>query len=180
MGSLVRHLAWRCLRGGGIGRNIASAAATKPTSSSQGGGGVGNGATSGMVYGGPKAHDAEMKHVTGRRVTVRELPMFGKKKGDATKRLAVLTAYDYPSAVAADTAGADVLLVGDSLGMVVHGLDTTVRHILPFTHTFVIVIVIVMIMVVMMMTIITEEEEYTRTRAHARVCAQCRCGDNGK
>ena len=33
MGSLVRHLAWRCLRGGGIGRNIASAAATKPTSS---------------------------------------------------------------------------------------------------------------------------------------------------
>ena len=40
--------------------------------------------------------------------------------------LAVLTAYDYPTARMLDEAGIDLLLVGDSLGMVVHGLpDTT-------------------------------------------------------
>lgn len=40
--------------------------------------------------------------------------------------LAVLTAYDYPLARLLDEAGADLLLVGDSLGMVVLGLpDTT-------------------------------------------------------
>jgi len=38
----------------------------------------------------------------------------------------VLTAYDYPSARLLDDAGVDLLLVGDSLGMVVLGLpDTT-------------------------------------------------------
>jgi len=40
--------------------------------------------------------------------------------------LAVLTAYDYPTARLLDEAGTDLLLVGDSLGMVVLGLpDTT-------------------------------------------------------
>jgi len=40
--------------------------------------------------------------------------------------LAVLTAYDYPTARLLDEAGVDLLLVGDSLGMVVLGLpDTT-------------------------------------------------------
>lgn len=40
--------------------------------------------------------------------------------------LAVLTAYDYPTARVIDEAGIDLILVGDSLGMVVHGLpDTT-------------------------------------------------------
>ncbi len=40
--------------------------------------------------------------------------------------LAVLTAYDYPMGRLLDEAGADLLLVGDSLGMVVLGLpDTT-------------------------------------------------------
>ncbi len=42
------------------------------------------------------------------------------------ERLAVLTAYDYPTARLLDEAGLDVLLVGDSLGMVVLGYpDTT-------------------------------------------------------
>lgn len=42
------------------------------------------------------------------------------------ERLAVLTAYDYPTARLLDEAGADLLLVGDSLGMVMLGLpDTT-------------------------------------------------------
>ena len=41
-------------------------------------------------------------------------------------KLAVLTAYDYPTARMLDDAGVDLILVGDSLGMVVLGLpDTT-------------------------------------------------------
>jgi 3-methyl-2-oxobutanoate hydroxymethyltransferase len=46
-----------------------------------------------------------------------------KARGD---KLAVLTAYDYPTARLLDEAGIDVILVGDSLGMVVLGFpDTT-------------------------------------------------------
>ncbi len=41
------------------------------------------------------------------------------------KKIAMLTAYDYPSAVLADRAGVDILLVGDSLGMVVLGQEDT-------------------------------------------------------
>jgi len=42
------------------------------------------------------------------------------------ERIAVLTAYDYPMARLLDEAGVDVILVGDSLGMVVLGYpDTT-------------------------------------------------------
>lgn len=37
----------------------------------------------------------------------------------------MLTAHDFPSAHAADAAGMDVVLVGDSLGMVAMGLDNT-------------------------------------------------------
>src|SRR5688572_31424127 len=40
-------------------------------------------------------------------------------------RIGMLTAYDYPSAKIADAAGADILLVGDSLGMVVLGYPDT-------------------------------------------------------
>lgn len=42
-------------------------------------------------------------------------------------KIAMLTAYDYPSANIAEAAGMDVLLVGDSLGMVVLGYDSTVK-----------------------------------------------------
>lgn len=41
------------------------------------------------------------------------------------RRITMLTAYDHPSARLADAAGVPLLLVGDSLGMVVHGRDTT-------------------------------------------------------
>lgn len=40
--------------------------------------------------------------------------------------LAMITAYDYPSAQLAEEAGADLLLVGDSLGNVVLGYDSTI------------------------------------------------------
>lgn len=44
----------------------------------------------------------------------------------AGRKIAALTAYDYPTARLLDEAGIDVLLVGDSLGMVVLGMaDTT-------------------------------------------------------
>ncbi len=42
------------------------------------------------------------------------------------RKLVMMTAYDYPFGLMADEAGVDIVLVGDSLGMVVMGLDGTV------------------------------------------------------
>jgi len=42
-------------------------------------------------------------------------------------KIAVVTAYDYPGAVIADRAGIDIILVGDSVANVVHGMDTTLE-----------------------------------------------------
>jgi 3-methyl-2-oxobutanoate hydroxymethyltransferase len=57
------------------------------------------------------------------------------------QRIGMLTAYDYPSAKIADAAGADILLVGDSLGMVVLGypdtLSVTVDDMLHHTRAVV-------------------------------------------
>lgn len=58
---------------------------------------------------------------TPRRVTIHTLRQM-KERGE---RIAMLTAYDATMARLLDEAGADVLLVGDSLGMVIQGHDTT-------------------------------------------------------
>lgn len=61
------------------------------------------------------------RRVAGNNVTIESIRAL---KG--RRRVAALTAYDYPMAKLLDEAGVDVLLVGDSLGMVVLGYpDTT-------------------------------------------------------
>jgi 3-methyl-2-oxobutanoate hydroxymethyltransferase len=71
-----------------------------------------------------------------KKVTV---PAIRAMKGKS--RIGMLTAYDYPSAKIADAAGADILLVGDSLGMVVLGypdtLSVTVDDMLHHTRAVV-------------------------------------------
>lgn len=57
------------------------------------------------------------------KVTVDSLKQM-KKVGE---KIACLTSYDASYAKLQDTAGVDVLLVGDSLGMVLHGDDTTLN-----------------------------------------------------
>ena len=66
------------------------------------------------------------------RVTLRDI----QRMKEAGERIAMVTAYDHPSAALAERAGVPMILVGDSLGMVVHGhgstlpvtLDDMARH----------------------------------------------------
>ncbi len=42
-------------------------------------------------------------------------------------KISMVTAYDYPGAVIADDAGLDIILIGDSVANVVHGMETTLE-----------------------------------------------------
>ena len=57
-----------------------------------------------------------------RKVTIRDIADM-KTRGE---KIPMLTAYDYPTARLADEAGIPMILVGDSLGMVVLGYDSTI------------------------------------------------------
>ncbi|MED3625012.1 3-methyl-2-oxobutanoate hydroxymethyltransferase [Neobacillus thermocopriae] len=48
------------------------------------------------------------------------------KMKEREEKIVMLTAYDYPSAKQAEQGGVDMILVGDSLGMVVLGYDSTI------------------------------------------------------
>lgn len=62
-----------------------------------------------------------MSHVSDVPVTIASLRAM-KARGE---KIAMLTAYDFTLASILDQAGLDVILVGDSLGMVMQGYDTT-------------------------------------------------------
>lgn len=55
------------------------------------------------------------------RITVKSLLQMKQRQ----EKIAMMTAYDFPTAKILDEAGMHLLLVGDSLGMVVQGHDTT-------------------------------------------------------
>jgi 3-methyl-2-oxobutanoate hydroxymethyltransferase len=55
------------------------------------------------------------------KITIHDL----LKKKREEKKITMLTAYDYPFARIVDEAGIDAIIVGDSVGMVVQGLENT-------------------------------------------------------
>jgi 3-methyl-2-oxobutanoate hydroxymethyltransferase len=57
-----------------------------------------------------------------KRVTILDI----QKKKEMGEPISMVTAYDFPTAQLVDAAGIDMILVGDSLGMVVLGYDSTV------------------------------------------------------
>lgn len=58
-----------------------------------------------------------------KKVTILDLQQAKTEK----RPLTMITAYDYSSALLVDRAGVDIILVGDSLGMVMLGYDSTVQ-----------------------------------------------------
>ena len=58
-----------------------------------------------------------------RKVSIHDI----QQAKEDSKKLTMVTAYDYPFGLLADEAGIDIVLVGDSLGMVVMGLEGTVE-----------------------------------------------------
>lgn len=66
------------------------------------------------------------EYAAGRNNTMAKITIndFIRKKAE-NKRISMITAYDYPFAMIADEAGIDAVLVGDSLAMVVQGIENT-------------------------------------------------------
>jgi len=58
-----------------------------------------------------------------KKITIQDIKQAKKDH----RKIVMVTAYDYPFGLMADEAGVDIVLVGDSLGMVVMGLDGTVE-----------------------------------------------------
>ncbi len=61
-----------------------------------------------------------------KKITVPDLRARKGSPGSRGEKIAMVTAYDYTMARLVDEAGVDMVLVGDSLGMVVQGLTTTI------------------------------------------------------
>ena len=59
----------------------------------------------------------------GKRITIRDIA----EKKRRQERISVVTSYDYALASLCDGAGVDILMVGDSAGMVMLGYENTVR-----------------------------------------------------
>jgi 3-methyl-2-oxobutanoate hydroxymethyltransferase len=70
----------------------------------------------------PSSGEKKDKTGTSRAVTISDL----KGKKARGEKITMLTAYDYGTACLVDQSGVDCVLVGDSLGMVVLGYDSTV------------------------------------------------------
>jgi 3-methyl-2-oxobutanoate hydroxymethyltransferase len=71
----------------------------------------------------PAEAGAASSTAKGARPKVSRAKLGEMKKGG--ERIVMVTAYDYPFARLADAAGVDILLVGDTLGMVVLGFEST-------------------------------------------------------
>jgi 3-methyl-2-oxobutanoate hydroxymethyltransferase len=72
---------------------------------------------------GDNYHEGRQTSMEQQKVTIQDV-IKAKEEG---RKLVMVTAYDYPFGLMADEAGVDIVLVGDSLGMVVMGLGGTVE-----------------------------------------------------
>jgi 3-methyl-2-oxobutanoate hydroxymethyltransferase len=75
----------------------------------------------------PEANMSVVPNLGNGKITVPDLLRRKASISDpsASQKIVCLTAYDYPTARLVDEAGVDIILVGDSLGMVVLGYEST-------------------------------------------------------